>query len=186
MVQFAIFGLITSGTVLVLERTQGTLWRLLATPIRRGEIVAGHVLAMFAIVFGQVLLLAVFGQLVLGVGYVNAPLAVLVMLVALALFASSLGLLIGAVARSEDQVIMYSLIAMFVLCGLGGAWFPLEVTGRAFWTVGHLLPTAWAMDGLQNVVVRGLGLTSVLVPAAIILGWAVALFGLAVWRLRWW
>ncbi len=106
------------------------------------------------------------------------------MMTALALWATSLGLLVGAVARGEEQVILLSLIAMFVFAGLGGAWFPLEVAGQTFSAIGHLLPTAWAMDGFQNLVHRGLGLESTLVPAGVLLGCALGLFGLAAWRFR--
>jgi ABC-type multidrug transport system permease subunit len=61
---------------------------------------------------------------------------------------------------------------------------PLEFTGKTFQTIGHLLQTAWAMDGIQNIIMRGLGLESVLLPAGIMLAYAVAFFALAVWRFR--
>jgi ABC-2 type transport system permease protein len=61
---------------------------------------------------------------------------------------------------------------------------PLEFTGKAFQAIGHLLPTAWAMDGLENIVVRGLGFESVLLPVAIMLAYAMALFAAAAWRFR--
>jgi ABC-2 type transport system permease protein len=73
---------------------------------------------------------------------------------------------------------------MFVFSALGGAWFPLEVAGKAFSAIGHAMPTAWAMDGFQNVVVRGLGLRSVVLPACVLLAYALAFFGLAVWCFR--
>ena len=184
MVQFAIFGLITSAMVLVLERKSGALKRLLTTPINRTTVIGGHVLAMFTVVFLQQITLAVFGQFVFGVNYVRAPLATLSMMMTLALWAASLGLLIGAVSKREEQVITWSLIAMFVFASLGGAWFPLEVAGEAFTTIGKITPSAWAMDGLQNIVVRGQGLNSVLLPAGILLAYAAVFFGLAVWRFR--
>ena len=40
------------------------------------------------------------------------------------------------------------------------------------------------MDGFQNIVVRGLGLNSVLLPAGILLVYATGFFGLTVWRFR--
>ena len=182
IVQFVVFGLNTSAMVLVLERKSRTLQRLLTTPITRTQVIAGHVLAMFLVVFLQQVLLVVFGQLAFGVGYMREPLASLLMVVALALWVASLGLLVGAMAKGEDQVIMFSMLAMFVFSALGGAWFPLDITGKAFAAIGHLMPTAWAMDGFENIVVRGLGLNSVLLPAGILLAYAVAFFGLAVWR----
>lgn len=184
LVQFAIFGLINSAMVLVLERKGRTLRRLLSAPMRRTEVLGGHLLAIFAVVFLQSLLLVALGQFAFGVDYLREPLATLLILIALGLWVTSLGLLIGALARGEEQVVLYSLIAMFLFAALGGAWFPLEIAGQAFASVGHVLPTAWAMDGLQNIVVRGLGLGSVLLPAGILLAYTAAFFGLAAWRFR--
>jgi ABC-2 type transport system permease protein len=184
IVQFVVFGLNTSAMVLVLERKSKTLQRLLTTPITRTQVIAGHVLAMFIVVLLQQVLYVAFGQLAFGVDYMREPLAILLVMVALALWVASLGLLIGAASKGEEQVMMWALIAMFVFSAMGGAWFPLDVTGKAFATIGHLMPTAWAMDGFQNIVLRGLGLSSVLLPAGILLAYAVAFFGLAVWRFK--
>ena len=184
IVQFVVFGLNTSAMVLVLERRSRTLQRLLTTPITRTQVIAGHVLAMFLVVFFQEVLLVAVGQLAFSVDYMREPLAILLVMVTLALWAASLGLLIGAISKGEEQAIMWSLLAMFVFAGMGGAWFPLEVTGKTFATIGHLMPTAWAMDGFQNIILRGQGLTSVLLPAGILLAYAIAFFGLAVWRFR--
>jgi len=184
LVQFAIFGLMSSATVLVLERKEGTLKRMLAAPVPRVASMAGHLLALFSIAFLQCLLLVTLGQLAFGVDYVREPLGTLVMLVALGLWVTSLGLLIGAVAKTEPQVMTFSFIAMILFAALGGAWFPLETAGAAFSRIGHLLPTAWAMDGLQNIVVRGQDFGSTLLPAGIVLAYTAAFFGVAVWRFR--
>lgn len=184
IVQFAIYGLLTAGTVLVAERKSRTLQRLLTTPVTRAEIVAGKVLAMFLLVLAQEAVLVLAGQFAFGVDYLREPLATLAMMMALALWAASLGLFLGAISTSEEMVIVWTLLAMFVLSGLGGAWFPLEIAGEGFSAVGHLLPTAWAMDGLQNVVVRGLGIGSAAAPALVLLGYAALFFALAIWRLR--
>ena len=67
---------------------------------------------------------------------------------------------------------------------LGGTWFPLEVAGGAFAAIGRLIPSAWAMNGLQNILIRGLGLESVGLPAVMLLAYAGLFFVLAVWRFR--
>ena len=184
IVQFAIYGLVVSAMVLVLERKTGALRRLLVAPISRAEIIGGHVLAMFVVVFLQQAVLIVFGQLIFKVDYVRQPLAILLVMLALCFWTASLGLLIGTLAKKEDQVIMWTLVAMFILAAMGGAWFPLEFTGRTFATLGHLLPSAWAMDGFQNIVVRGLDWQSVLLPTAILLAYGTAFLALAVRRFR--
>lgn len=184
MVQFAMAGLMGAGTIMVLERTSGALSRLLTTAISRLEIILGHYLAMFGMILAQLLLLILFGQLLLGVPYLHAPLGTAIMAVTTAIWSASLGLLVGVFARTEDQVIMMALIVMLLLSGLGGAWMPLEFTSETFQTVGHLTPVAWAVDGFENLVIRGLGLASVWVPAAVLLGYAAVFFAVAVWRFR--
>lgn len=184
LVQFAIFGLVSSAQILVSERKSRTLQRMITTAMRPWQIIAGHLLAMFALGLLQTVLLIVFGQLVLGVDYFREPAATLLIAVSLGLWVSSMGLLIGVFAQADQQVVLYSMIAMFVFTGLGGAWFPLEGSGKAFATIGHLTPAAWAMDGFQNIVIRGLGLTSAWKPAAVLLAYAAVFFLLAVWRFR--
>jgi ABC-2 type transport system permease protein len=182
LVQFAIFGLVTSAQILVAERKSRTLQRLMTTAMRPWEIVAGHMLAMFAIGFMQTALLVIFGQLALNVNYLREPLGTLLVSVALGLWVASMGLLIGIVAKGEDQVILFSMLAMFVFSALGGTWFPLEASGSGFAIVGKLMPSAWAMTGFQNILIRGLGLDAAWLPAGVLCAYAIGFFLLAVWR----
>jgi ABC-2 type transport system permease protein len=119
----------------------------------------------------------------LKVDYFRVPNATLLVAFCAALCISALGLLIGVLARNEEQAVTFSLIPMFVFSGLGGAWVPLEFTGATFQAIGHVSPVAWAMDGFKNIIVRGFGLESVLLPAAALAGYAVLFFILAAWRL---
>lgn len=183
LIQFTVFGLINSATLIVIERKTKTLQRMMTTPISRSEMIAGHLLAMFTVVFLQQMILIIMGQF-LGLEYFREPLALLILVVSFALFASSYGLLIGVLAKSEEQVMMIGMLSMFLLTALAGAWFPLEMSGEAFATIGHLTPTAWAMDGFQNLILRGQGLEGVLQSVGVILAYAAVCFALAVWRFR--
>ena len=184
MLQFAIAGLLTAAQVIVAERKSRTLERLLTTATRRVHIVLGHYLAIFFLIFAQFILLIAFAQFALKVNYLRVPGATLLMAFSAALCISALGLLIGILARSEEQATIFSLIPMFVFAGLGGAWVPLEVTGATFQAIGHLSPIAWGMDGFENIVARGLGFESVLLPVAALIGYGALFFILAVWRFR--
>lgn len=184
LVQFAIMGLVASGQILVQERKTRTLQRLMSTAMRPWEIVAGHTLAMFAVVFAQIALLVVFGQLALSVDYLREPLATLLVSVALSLWVAAMGLLIGTVVKDDSQVVLFALMAMFIFSALGGTWFPLEVASGAFAAIGKAMPSAWAMTGYQNILMRGLGLESAWMPTLILLAYALGFFVLAVWRFR--
>ncbi|MBN1267566.1 MAG: ABC transporter permease [Anaerolineales bacterium] len=182
IVQFAIFGLINAAMVLVLERNNRALDRLLSTPTTRVQILLGHILGMFVVILVQELILVLLGQVLFKVDYLSSPLGTLLMIVSLALWSSALGLMISVFSSGTDQVLVFSLLAMFIFSAMGGAWFPLEITGQTFNRIGHLLPTAWAMDGFQNIIIRGQGVSSVLLPAAILLMYTAVFFILAVMR----
>jgi ABC-2 type transport system permease protein len=184
MVQFVMMGVIGMAEIIVVERKSRTMQRMLTTAISRLGVILGHFLAILVLGLAQVALMIGFGDLVLDVGYMREPVATGLMVVSAVLWTSAMGLLIGVLAKSEEQVAMFSVIPALVLSGLGGAWMPLEFTGKAFQAVGHVTPVAWAMDGLENIVVRGLGLGSVLLPAGMLLVYAAVFFGLAVWRFK--
>ncbi len=184
LVMFAIFGLVTSGQILVEERKSQTLQRMISTSMRAWQIVAGHMLAMFAVVFVQVALLVLFGQFALGVNYAQAPLGILAVSIALGMWIASMGLLIGVFVKNDSQVTLFSLMGMFIFSALGGIWFPLETTSGAFATIGKLLPSAWAMQGYQNILMRGLDSSSVWIPVLALLAYSLVFFALAVWRFR--
>jgi ABC-2 type transport system permease protein len=184
MLQFSIAGLLTAAQVIVTERKSRTLQRLLTTATRRVHIVIGHYLAIFVLIFGQFWILIGFGQFVLRVDYLRVPQATALVAFTSALCVAALGLLIGILARDEEQAVVLCIVPMFVLSGLGGAWVPLEITGPAFQAIGHVSPVAWAMDGFENIALRGLGFHTVWIPAAALTGYAALFFTLAVWRLN--
>jgi ABC-2 type transport system permease protein len=184
IVMFAIFGLTSSGQILVSERKTRTLQRMKTTSLASWQIIAGHLLAMFSIVFIQEVLLILFGQLFLGVDYTRQPLGILLIAVGLGLWIASMGLLIGVLVKDDSQVVVFSLMAMFLFSALGGVWFALDATSGGFGLISRLTPSAWAMNGFQNFLIRGLGLESAWKPFAILLVYALGFFLLAVWRFR--
>ena len=139
---------------------------------------------MFLLTFVQQMLLLGVGQLFFGVDYLRDPVALLAMMVSLSLVASTLGLLLAAVLKSEQALVATSVIVSMSVSALSGAWFPLEITGPSFQFVGHLLPTAWILDGLRGIVVRGFDVADVLPALGVSVAWAAGLFVLAVWRFR--
>jgi ABC-2 type transport system permease protein len=184
LVNFILFSLLTAGIALIQERRNFTLLRLMTTRVHRWELIAGKAVGMFALTFVQQIILIGAGQLLFGVDYLRDPAALLLMMVALSLVASTLGLLLAAVLTSEQAMVATTVIVSMSVAALSGAWFPLEITGPDFRFVGHLLPTAWILDGLRGIIVRGFDVADVLPAFGVALAWSAALFALAVWRFR--
>lgn len=184
LLQFAVAGLMTCALVIISERKNYCLQRLMTTSTNRVEILLGHYLSIFLTLFLQFVILIVFGDVALKLNYHEHLLATLMIAVSAALCIAALGLLIGVIAKSEEQAIAFSMIFMFLLSGLGGAWVPLEVTGKTFQAIGHVSPLAWGMDGFENILSRGLGVSAAWLPAAALLGYAILFFSLANWKFK--
>ncbi len=184
LVQWVLFSLLTVATGVAWERRRGLLRRLAASGVKGRTIIQGKMMGMCIITFLQQLMLVLLGALAFHVAYFNDPGALLLTMISLSVLASSVGLLISALFRSEPPVIATTVIGAQLLAVLGGAWFPLEVTSGGFSRVAHFFPTAWIMDSLHGIVLKGWGVGDVLGPLGIVWIWIVALFALAVWRFR--
>ncbi|MBN1814883.1 MAG: ABC transporter permease [Anaerolineae bacterium] len=184
LVQFSLMGIIGAAGLIVNERKSRTLLRMLTTTISRAEIILAYFLTILILNLVQLALMIAFGAGLLGVDYLREPVAVLLMMVTTALCTAGMGLLIGVLSKTDDQVAMFSVIPTLLMAGLGGAWMPLEFTSQAFQFVGHLTPVAWAIEGFENLVVRGMELNAVLLPATVLAAFGAVLFSLAVWRFK--
>ncbi len=179
LVQFTINSVIGTAVVIVMERRSKTLERLLTNSLSITQILSGHGLYIFGMAVLQQSMLVIGGQLLFGVNYLQSPFGIWLIILTFSLWITGLGMLIGVTAKNNEQVILFSLLAMFLFTALAGAWFPLEGTSPTFYRIGHLTPGAWVMDGLQNILVRGLGFNSVLKPAGILTLFALGFLGAA-------
>ncbi|RFB10180.1 ABC transporter permease [Bacillus sp. HNG] len=154
------FVFLISGIGLLKERTSGTLERLMATPIRRGEIVTAYLVGfgIFAII--QTVIIVFFTIHVLDVVLVGSIWNVILINLLLALVALSLGILLSAFAASEFQMIQFIPIVIIPQIFFSGI-FPLE--GMADWlqAIAKVMPIYYAADALKGVMYQGLGFADI-------------------------
>ena len=74
--------------------------------------------------------------------------------------------------------------ASLVMAALGGCWWPMEVMPDFMKTIGHLFPTAWAMDTLAQLMSFGGGLAQIQLELLILACFALVTTGLAARFLR--
>ena len=68
---------------------------------------------------------------------------------------------------------------------LGGAWVPTFVFPEWLQSATVVVPTRWAVDGLDAMTWRGLGLEAALAPIAVMLGFSAAFAWIAIKRFAW-
>lgn len=181
LVMFTMLVLLTSGAILlVIEREQGLLRRLAATPISRGALVAGKWTGKMAVGIVQIAFALLAGTLLFGMDWGKALGALGVVLLAWAAFNASLGIVLANLARSEAQMTGIGVVVTMVLAALGGCWWPIEITPDWAQRLALVLPTGWAMDAMHRLVNFGYGGISVLphgtalAVGALALGWVGA------------
>jgi ABC-2 type transport system permease protein len=178
MVMFTLMMMMTACAILlVTERLGGMLRRLAATPITRGQLIAGKWLGFVLLGAVQTGYAMLAGWLLFGMEWGPSYFGVFVVLLAWVMFSASVGLWFGCLARSEAQASGLGVLGVLLLSALGGCWWPIEIVPGVMQDLAHMLPTGWAMSALHGLISYGGSLPDVLTPTLLILTGA-ALFAL--------
>lgn len=177
------FVFMVSGISFLKERTTGTLERLVATPIRRWEIVAGYVLGFGAFTTVQAVLIAWFSVDVLGMMMTGQLISLLVVALLLSLTALTLGVFLSTFANSEFQMMQFIPLIIVPQVFFSGL-FNLDTMAVWLRWLSHIMPLYYGADALRNIMIRGEGLSSIWVDLVVLLGLPVIFMGLNVVTLR--
>jgi ABC-2 type transport system permease protein len=152
--------------------------------MRKAAIMFGKLGGIYVAGLVQAAILIGAGALLFGVPWGQAPVALLVMVLSFSFSITSLGMLIAGVARTYAQANALANILMYTVAALGGAWWPIEVVPGWMQQLAKFTPTYWAMQGFQDIIVRGLGLAAVLPNATLLLLFGAVYLSIGLWRFR--
>ncbi|MGI2298064.1 ABC transporter permease [Paenibacillus sp. GXUN7292] len=150
------FVFLIAGISFLKERTSGTLERLLATPLRRWEIVVGYIAGFGIFTSIQAMLIAGFSIQVLGLMMVGSIFYVLLITLLLSITALSLGTFLSAFAKTELQMIQFIPIVIVPQVFFSGL-FDLDTMLPGLRWLSYLMPLRYGADALRDVMIRGEG-----------------------------
>ena len=168
------FVYVLTGVSFLRERTGGTLERLMATPVTRGEIVAGYTIGfgLFATLQVSLLLAWALGSIQvpsigplpafsigLGIEVVGSPLLAFLVVLLLALGAVSLGIFLSTFARTELQIIQFIPIVLAPQFLLSGVLFPVSTLPAVLQPLVLFMPLGYAVNALKQVFIAGADLS---------------------------
>lgn len=167
-----LFVFLISGIGLLNERTSGTLERLLATPIKRFEIIVGYFIGYGILALIQTIIVALFAVQVLDIVLVGSIWAVLLVNIVTALVALSLGILLSSFASSEFQMIQFIplvIVPQIFFCGI----FPID--GMADWLqqLAYVMPLYYAADALKGIMYMGETVSDIATNLYVLLGFII-------------
>ncbi|HET9781419.1 MAG TPA: ABC transporter permease [Candidatus Dormibacteraeota bacterium] len=168
------------------ERSQGTLERLMASPLRRGEIVLGYMLGFTVLALVQAVEVLVFALAVLKIHNQGSVLLIFFMEALMVIVAVNLGIFLSMFARSEFQAVQFIplvIVPQFLLCGI---LFPVSSEPQALQYISNVLPLTYAVNGMRDIMVKGADLTwtSLQVDLAVVAAFGVLLIAAGTATLR--
>ncbi|PCD83949.1 ABC transporter permease [Lysinibacillus fusiformis] len=177
------FVFLITGIALLKERTSGTLERLLATPIKRSEIVAGYMVGYGLFAFLQTIIIVLFGIYVLDIVHVGSIWLVLLINMVVALVSLSLGALLSSFAASEFQMMQFIPLIIVPQVFFSGI-FPLDSMAEWLQNIGRIMPLYYAADALNGVMYKGYAFPDIILNLSILACFAIVFITLNIISLK--
>ncbi len=178
------FSFLLTGISFLRERSQGTMERLIVSPVTRLDIVLGYLLGFFIFALIQTLIIVLFTIYVLGINFYGQLWEILIFQVVVIFGAVTLGIFTSTFAHNEFQMVQFIpliIVPQIFLCGI--IW-PVEQMPDYLQWLSVILPLTYAVDGLRDIMLYGFSLADVWVELVVLLGFAVLTSILASLTLR--
>jgi ABC-2 type transport system permease protein len=184
-IQFLLFAMANIGVEMLLERQRGLWSRLRSAPISKVTLLAGKALSGTLISLMILLVSFGFAMVVFGVRIQGSVVGFLGIAIACAVMASTFGLLVAALGNSPATARGVTTLAVLMMVMLGGAWVPTFIFPAWLQQFTLIVPVRWAVDGLDAMTWRGIGIAGAMMPVAVLMAFAAAFWAIAASRFRW-
>jgi ABC-2 type transport system permease protein len=186
IISVAVWQLTTLLTLIsfVGERTSGTLLRLLSSPLKEGELVAGYAVAFGVIGTTQSAVLLAAAVILFNVTIVGNVLLAFGVIALLAIVSEGLGILLSSLARREAQAVQFLPFIILPAFLLSGVFWPIQAIPTWLRPVSYAIPTTYAVEAVRSVILRGWGLDKIYPDIVALVIFASVFLALATISLR--
>jgi len=166
---FAIFFIILPLSInMVNEKNQGTFIRLRTQPIPYATVLGGKIIVFLLVSLIQFILMLLLGVYLfplMGLPKLEVtgriPLLLTVAFFA-GLAAIGLGLLLGTIAKSQEQSAPFGATFVVILAAIGGVWVPVFAMPNFMQTLSKLSPMNWGLNAFYDVFLRNVGIGEII------------------------
>ncbi len=151
---FALFSINAVAGTILQEKEEGTFRRLLIAPVRRYELLGGKMLAQFLLTLLQLAVLFTIGYFAFHLNIGNWP-ALILLLIGTSFAATGMGIVLVSLVKTRRQLNPLVTLVVLLSSAIGGAWWPLFLEPSWMQQIAKLGITAWAMEGLNGVMLLG-------------------------------
>lgn len=174
MIGFVVFFFVflISGIALLRERTTGTLNRLLATPIKRGEIISGYLAGYGIFALIQTMLIVGFTIFAFKMQILGSIWNILLINILLAFVALAMGLFISSFATSEFQMVQFIPVVVIPQIFFSGI-IPIDQMANWLQPIARIMPLYYGASAMSNVIQKDVGFLTILPKLSILVGFAI-------------
>lgn len=177
-VLFALFGLNSAASTILQEKEEGTFRRLLIAPVPRYALLGGKLVAQFLLTLLQLTILFTIGYWIFKLN-IGSWQAIALLLVSTSFATTGLGMLLVSIVKSRRQLTPVVTLTTLVTSAIGGSWWPLWSEPQWMQQIAKVGVTAWAIEGLNGVMIFGKGISEVQLNILGLLGYGLICFLLA-------
>jgi ABC-2 type transport system permease protein len=175
-VMFLLFTASNAGGALLEENESGTLDRILTTRLTLTQLLLGKLAYLWTLGFVQICVMFIWGAIAFRLQLAQHIAGFLIMAITTSLATSAFGLLLASVCRTRAQLGAMSTLVVLSFSAIGGSMFPRFLMPAGLQKAGLVLFNSWALEGFTNVFWRELPLSSLALPAAVLVGWGIVFF----------
>jgi ABC-2 type transport system permease protein len=183
---FVVYLLTTILTLIIFvgEKSNGTLERVLASPVTEGEVVMGYAITFGTFGIIQVALLFSIAVLVFNIMVVGNVLLAFLAVAILAVACQALGILLSSLAKRPEQAIQFFPFVILPAFLLSGVFWPIQAIPEWLRPFSYLIPPTYAVEACRAVMLKGWGLDRIWFDLVILVIFALVFMLLATYTLR--
>jgi len=167
------------------ERDLGTLRRLRIAPVAPTGVMLGKTVPFFIISIVQTMLLFLAGRLLFGMSWGVEPWLLIPIILSTSMAATTLGLLVATLVKTEAQVSAYANFVVIVMAGISGCFLPREWLPDLMKTISLATPHAWALMSYREALTTEQPLYGdIFESCGLMIAFSAIYFAIGAWRFR--
>lgn len=184
MIMMLICAMMTSISV-VREKELGTMEILLVSPLKPTTIILAKAVPYLIVSILDVISILLMAYFILGVPIAGNIFLIMLLSVVFTFSALALGLLISSITETQQAAMMASAIGLMLPSMLlSGLIFPIESMPVVLRALSYIVPARWFIEALRDVMIKGLGFSSIWIQFLVLLGMTTVLLTVSIKKFK--
>ena len=151
----------TTGSAIAGEKEDGTLVRILMTPISKRSVILGKTIYQLILQLGRAVILILAAYFLLGFNMNGSWLLVALVLVIFTLGGVGLGIVMSAMVEDMESFFQLNMLVTLPSMFVTGVFFPLSSVPDWMRYIAYCLPLTYAIDAMRTIMIKGQGLNAI-------------------------